>query len=427
MVAPCGGEKMKFSGSSGIRAPWSSELFALVQEIGFSLGKEYENVVVGSDFRRTSGLLSHLLISSLLSSGAWVTYGGRVPTPSLAFSTKHFDAGIMITASHNPPEYNGLKFFNPDGSSFSGAQIGDLINGRREFAGWNEIKEPVFKNILKEHIEEIIKNSKELDLKIVVDCSNGSASIITPKILGMLGARVITINCHPDGNFPGHESEPSEENLKQLKRVVIKSKANLGIAHDGDGDRFIAISPQGKYINGDYILAIFTKIYRFKRIVAPVDSSMLLENFAEVIRCRVGDANVSQIMKEKNVEFGGEQSGTQIFSRWNYSPDAIYSAVKFSEIVMNKDVDEIISSFPEYKILRKSIEYRDREEMEKKIKKYVENYEYIDIDGFRVVLDNSWFLIRFSGTEPKIRITVEGEEDKIKNIMDDILKNIGGA
>ena len=419
---------MKFSGSSGIRAFWGEELIEFIHNFGFSIGKKYSNVIIGSDFRRTSESLSHLLISSLLASGAEVTYGGKVPTPTLAFSAKYFDAGIMLTASHNPPEYNGLKFFNPDGSSFSDSQIEDLMKKGRKIVSWSEINDLKFRDILREHTGAVIKNSNELDLKIVVDCSNGAASRSTPEILRILGAKVITLNCHPDGNFPGHPSEPSEENLKYLKKVVIRSNADLGIAHDGDGDRFIAVSPCGKYLNGDYILAIFIKFYGFDRIVAPVDSSMLLDKFAKVIRCRVGDANVSQMMKKENVEFGGEQSGTQIFSRWNYSPDAIYSSIKFSEIAMKRDIDDIISSFPNYKILRKNIRYRNRREKEKKIKKYVENYEYIDIDGYRVDFDNSWFLIRFSGTEPKIRITVEGEnEEEIKNIMKDIVKNIGGA
>ena len=399
---------------------WSHELMDFSYNLGLDIGSNFSSVVLASDFRTTSDAMVSILAGSMLAGGADVHLAGKVPTPTLAYATKDHDLGVMVTASHNPPEYNGIKLWNPDGSAF----VNEIPRGRVE--KWNKTGKIKEIDALEKHRRALLREFESLDLKVVVDCSNGAASVITPFILKELGADVITLNCHPSGLFPGHPSEPSEENLRELKRLVVEKHADLGIAHDGDADRFIAITPAGRYLNGDYILAIFAKILGFKRIVAPVDSSMLLENFAEVIRCPVGDANVSHIMKETGVEFGGEQSGTQIFSAWRYTPDAIYAALKFAEIAQREDLDSLISDFPEYHTMRKSVKYENRRETEEKVKKIVSEYgEVNDIDGYRVSLDNGWFLIRFSGTEPKVRVTVEHENmDEGKRIMEKILREL---
>ncbi len=409
---------MKFYGSSGIRMVWNYELIEIAKKIAQSIGMKYDDVLIASDFRTTSNALTNIMMGYMLASGCDVYYGGKVPTPTLAYATKEHEIGIMVTASHNPPEYNGIKLWNPDGS----AVIDMPFSGDAKIAAWNEIGMLRRENILETHRDALLKRSKEIDLKIVVDCANGATSVLTPFILRDLGAKVITLNCHPDGYFPGHPSEPTKENLKDLINMVKRSGANLGIAHDGDGDRFLAVTERGRFLSGDEILAIFIKHYGFEKIVAPVDSSMLLENFAKVIRCKVGDANVSQMMKSQGVRFGGENSGTQIFADWRYTPDAIYSAIKFAEIAMRENIDEIVESFPTYYTIRKSVKYRNRNEIERKIEEFVKDYDVEKVDGYRVKLDDAWFLIRFSGTEPKVRITVESaKREKAERIMKEII------
>ena len=412
---------MKFYGSSGVRMRWSRELIELTKDIAVSIGKKYDDVLIASDFRTTSDSLVSIISGYLLAEGSNVYYGGKVPTPTLAYGTKNHSIGIMITASHNPPEYNGIKLWNPDGSG-----IVDLPQNRRlRSASWNKVGKFMIENILDMHRNALIRNAKNLNLKIVVDCANGATSVLTPFVLRDLGAKVITLNCHPQGDFPGHPSEPTEENLRALVRVVKNSNADLGVAHDGDGDRFIAVMKNGRVLSGDEILAIFTKYYGFRKIVAPVDSSMLLENFAHVVRCKVGDANVSQTMKSMNIEFGGENSGTQIFAGWRYTPDAIYAAIKFSEIVMRENVSEILENFPKYHTIRRSIPYKNREVMERKIRKLTKAHDVERIDGYRIRVEGGWFLIRFSGTEPKIRITVEAEDRNLaEKILHMITKNL---
>ena len=413
---------MKFSGSSGLRMPWGSELITLAKNMGVAIGHQFEDIVIASDFRETSDSLLSILAGAIMAGGANVYYGGKVPTPTLAFATKNHGAGVMITASHNPPEYNGIKLWNPDGSAFSEEQMNSLERSG-EIRAWNEVGKLEIENTLSLHTEALLNEFTSIDLNIIVDCSNGAGSVLTPYILRELGSRVTTINCHPSGRFPGHPSEPSEDNLKMLKRAVVKKGADLGIAHDGDADRFVAITSSGKYLNGDYILAIFAKVLGFKKIVAPVNSSMLLEDFAKVIRCKVGDANVSSMMKKRGIEFGGENSGTQIFGRWRYTPDAIYAALKFAELATREDIDEMIKSFPRYHTFRGNLRYAHKEEIRRKIEKFLQGYEVERIDGYRVQLDNGWFLVRFSGTEPILRITVEFEnEDRGKIWFEKIIK-----
>ncbi len=419
LIIPLHSLFMKFSGSSGIRMKWGEELVDLARDMARGIASRYDDVVIAGDFRRTSEAIMHIMIGELLASGASVSHGGHAPTPSLAYATRNHDVGIMITASHNPPEYNGIKLWNPDGSAFSDEQISEM--SRVDVANWNEVSNLSEENIVEGHLQAVLERVGETNVKIVLDCANGAGSVITPFLLKSMGAEVITLNCQPSGNFPGHPSEPTEKNLTMLKKMVVREKADIGMAHDGDADRLIAISPDGHYLNGDIILALFAKFHGFRRIVAPVDSSMLLEKFAEVTRCRVGDANVSQVMRERGIEFGGEQSGTQIFADWRYTPDAIYSAAQLAEISSRMSITDFLNELPEYYTFRRSIYYENREEMEQKIEKLTEDYECSTIDGYRCLADGGWFLIRFSGTEPKVRVTVEAAENKkAKEIMERI-------
>ena len=415
---------MKYTGSSGIREKWGITLVETAKNIALALSERYGRIALASDFRETSDSLRSITAGYLMAGGAEVYDAGKVPTPTLAYAGKDTDAGLMITASHNPAEYNGIKLWNPDGSAFSEKQMRDLSGGR--LVDWKHTGKIHSINAISMHSEAILKRAASLEgLKIVIDCSNGAGSVITPHLLRELGAKVIAINCHPDGSFPGHPSEPSDENLALLKRTVVNERADIGIAHDGDADRFISVSPSGKLMNGDEIMAVFIRHYGFKNVVAPVNSSMLLDRYAEVSRSKVGDANVSQMLKELGYPFGGEQSGTQIFSDWRYTPDAIYSAIMFSVIAAERDIDETISDFPEYFTLRKGIAYDDREITEKRIETLMESYEPETMDGWRVNLGDAWFLIRFSGTEPKLRISVESEDRKrAEKIMDMIMKEV---
>ncbi len=414
---------MKFAGSSGVRMRWGQELLDIAEELAVKIAGNYRDVVIAGDFRTTTEPLIHLITGTLLAHGVDVTYGGHAATPTLAYAARKHQLGIMITASHNPPEYNGIKLWNPDGSAFDFAELVE----EPEVAEWNRTGTIREEHLVDEHMRGILRKVDETPLRVVLDCGNGAGATITPYLLRKMGAQISTLNCNPSGHFPGRPSEPSEKNLSALKKAVLRTGAELGIAHDGDADRLVAIAPDGRYINGDIILAIFTHFFGFRRIVAPVDSSMLLENFAEVIRCRVGDANVSQKMKELGVKFGGEQSGTQIFGDWRYTPDAIYAAARLTELVSRENVWDFVDSLPEYHTLRGSVYYESREDMERRIEKIKEGYACDSIDGFRCRAEGGWFLIRFSGTEPKVRITAEFEsEAEAEKMLNYIMNELKG-
>jgi len=412
---------MKFSGSSGVRMEWGKELFDFANEIGLKIGGNYKRVIIGGDFRTTTKTIIHTLAGAISAAGCNVDIAGHLPTPSLAYAAQKYDLGVMVTASHNPSEYNGIKLWNPDGSALKELKfVGNNV------AKWDRIGKVDEFDAVSYHFNALVRVFQNMNLKVVIDCANGAASVLSPYVFKALEAKVITLNCHPSGLFSGHPSEPTEQNLKYLKKMVIKTGSDIGVAHDGDSDRFIAITSSGRYVDGDHILAVFTKILGFEKIVAPVDSSMLLDSLAKVVRVKVGDANVSMAMKEQNIEFGGENSGTQIFGDWRYTPDAIYASLKFAEIASKHDIDEVIDSFPTYYTMRKSIIYNDRKDMERKVKKLVSEYDNVtSIDGFRVGIEKGWFLIRFSGTEPKIRVTVEHEDmKKAEALIDEIIRTL---
>ncbi len=433
---------MKLFGSSGIRGLVNKEISAeLAIELGGVLGTLHGNVVLGHDPRSSSPLLLHALTSGLLSTGCEVNIAGLVTTPTLAHAARNFDCGIMITASHNPPEYNGFKFFNPDGSGFSTRQMTEiesmLTEKKISKAEWKSIKNPIiYQNAVEEHMESILKRVNNIDLKIVLDCGCGSASTISPYLFRRLGCEVITLNCQPDGFFPGRKSEPSSDNLSSLMKAVVANNANLGIAHDGDADRMVAVDEKGNYVGGDALLALFAKHEVKNNIVVPVNASMAIDNIVgseKVIRTKVGDVFISEMVKKHNADFGGEPSGTWIFPTFSYCPDGIYAAVRLAELVLNKPLSNQISQLPKYPRKKGTISCPNQRKSEtlSSIKERLDDLnpkELGAVDGIRAQFENSWVLVRASGTEPKIRITTEAEDEaEAKSLYDKVYEIVKGC
>ncbi len=238
---------MKLFGTSGIRRAVDKNLIQLALKVGLAVGKVYDSVVVGSDTRTSSSALKHALISGLLASGASCFDSGVLPTPTLALAARKFKVGVMITASHNPPEYNGIKLLNPDGSAFDATQrrqIEELVLGDSVTAApWGEIKNSnVFSGAAEEHAERILKDFPDgLKLKVVVDCGCGAAYYITPYVLAKLGCEVIGLNCYPSGFFP-HDVEPtetkSEVRVHELYDSAVRLiKGCLRIGERGQGEK----------------------------------------------------------------------------------------------------------------------------------------------------------------------------------------------
>ena len=219
---------MGLFGTSGIRAPFDNNLLYLAVEVGLAVGKVYDSVVVGSDTRTSSDTMKLAIISGLLAAGTRCEDAGVVPTPTLGFATRKFTAGVMITASHNPPEYNGIKLLNPDGSSFGAGQQKQIeamvLGDYSDVVLWSEIKgSGIYDGAIEQHVARILQDFPSgLKLKVVLDCGCGAASVITPHLLKELGCEVVELNCQPSGFFP-RGIEPTESNLGDLIQAVRKA------------------------------------------------------------------------------------------------------------------------------------------------------------------------------------------------------------
>lgn len=416
---------MGLFGSSGIRGVVNVMMTPeLALKAGKALGTLHKNVVVGHDPRTSSHMIEDSLVAGLLSSGASVTRIGLVSTPTLAYAAREYDCGVMITASHNPSEYNGLKFWNPDGMAFSLEQqeeLENLINSDIKGVSWDSVGiERSRGDAISNHIEAILKNVDKQGIKVVVDCGCGSACTITPYVLREMGCKVISLNSQPDGHFPARDPEPVDENLSELKDAVRSFGADIGIAHDGDADRMMAVDDTGRLVTGDELLAYFCRHEAKSSLVCPVDVSMMVDRAAKgikIYRTRIGDAFVSEEARKSGADFGGETSGTWIFPRMSYCPDGIYAAAKLVELAgKNGRISDAIKELPVYPLKRGGIKFEhglDKETIMCGVKAYIEDMKPLSLntlDGIRADFKDGWFLVRPSGTEPKIRITAEAED-----------------
>ncbi len=425
---------MGLFGTSGIRRVADKSLVELALKAGLAVGKTYDNVVVGCDTRTSSNAVKHAFISGLLAAGSECGDAGVMPTPTLALAAGEFGAGAMITASHNPPEYNGIKLLNPDGSAFDAnqrEQIEDMIlSDSLSVALWSEIKtSSVHNGAVEKHIERILQDFPgESKLKVVVDCGCGAASVITPQLLRRMGCEVVALNCHPSGFFP-HAIEPTEANLEELIRATRELGADLGIAHDGDADRMMAVDDNGRFIPGDKLLVLFAQQAGAKEVVTTIDASMVIDEMGfSIIRTPVGDTCVSEELK-KGGDFGGEPSGSWIFPTSSLCPDGIYAAARLVAIASHQKLSQLVDSIPCYPLLRGSVTNKGVvvSDMERQLLA-MEPLSVSSIDGIKLSFEDGWLLIRVSGTEPKIRVTAEAmSEARVHQLYDSGVKAIKGC
>ncbi len=408
---------MKLFGSSGIRAVFDKDLLNLAFRAGMAVGSQYHDVVVGRDTRTSGDAMKHAVIAGLLAAGARCRDAGITPTPTLAYTTRDFAAGVMITASHNPPEYNGLKLINPDGSSFGTVQQTQieqaLAKGELETARWDDINTgSAYDVAVARHIECILGSFKDkLNVKVVVDAGGGAAAEVTSLLLEKLGCEVIKLNCQPTGFFP-RGIEPNESNLSDLCRMVKESGAAVGIAHDGDADRMMAVDEMGRFVSGDKLLVILAQATGAKDVVTTLDASMIIETLGfRVRRTRIGDTWVSEELK-KGGDFGGETSGAWIFPAISLCPDGIYAAAQIAAIAARRRLSELVDAMPFYPLRRGSIDSDGikMSSLESKLKS-LRPESITNMDGLKLDFTDGWLLIRPSGTEPKMRLTAEARTE----------------
>ena len=439
-------------GTTGIRGLVNDLLtpeFAskIAAAFGTYIGGEGKRVLIAMDTRTSSEMLKSSAISGLISVGCDVYDSGIAPSPAVQYGTREFfDAGVMITGSHIPPERNGLKFFLSDGTEVYGhieEKIEEIyFNDGIERASWKDIGNVETFDAVTPYKEMLLKTGVKGNLKVVLDPGHGAHYALMPGVIEKLGHDLITINSQPDGFFPGRGSEPDEKNLKVLMEVVKEENADVGIAFDCDGDRCIFVDDKGRYVMGDISECMITDEVmkesnkKEKFIVTGVTTSSLVDwivekNNGKVIRTKVGASDIVAETFKRGALFSFEENGGSIFPEINPCRDGGLTAVYMLKILKkrNQKLSEIISELPRFYQLKDKIECPDelKQELTEKV---VEHYkgqdakEIIDIDGVKVIFeDGSWMLLRPSGTEPIFRVFVESSsEEKAGRLMEDGLE-----
>ena len=437
----------KLFGSSGVRGLVNVDLTpTLICNVGLAVASHAKarKALVARDTRVSGSMLEGALVSGLLAGGVDVVLVGVVPTPVLAYLTRALkaDVGFMITASHNPPMYNGIKIFDGDSLAYADESQGavEKIVAEKNFrlADWRGLGEASIADVSSLYVEMVRKAvTLRKRWRVIVDPGCGATFNVAPAILKAVGCRVTALNAQADGFFPARSSEPTAESLKDLARVVKGLGADVGIAFDGDGDRVAFIDDNGGFVDFDRSLAAYAA-YALKRngggtVVTNVEASMCVEKMAEaqggkVVRTRVGDIYVSEAMKRSDAVFGGEPCGAWVHPRFHYCPDGPLSAVLMLKALEEEDksLRDFVAEVPEYVTLRENFACRNDlknkavASIEKALTSAFPDYTgFSTVDGVRVALKNGWLLIRASGTEPLIRLTVEGESLKAAS---DIMK-----
>jgi len=437
------GKNMRLFGSSGVRGLVGVELTPiLAAKVGMAVGTftKAGRVLVARDTRTSGLMLENAVISGLQACGAKVFRLGVAPTPVLAYLTKALgvDAGVMITASHNPPEYNGIKLFDEAGMAY-GDEYQDEIerlvaHGNFRLAEWQSIGEAASIDEKSRYIQMVLESVKLSGRwHVVVDPGCGATSQTAPTVFKNLGCRVTAINAQPDGFFPGRSPEPNAESLKFLAETVKALGADIGVAYDGDGDRAAFIDENGAFVDFDRALAAYAA-YTVKKsrgkggvVVTNVEASMCVERMVElmggkVVRTKVGDVYVAEAVKKFGAIFGGEPCGAWIHPQCHYCPDGVLSSALLLKALEdeNKKLSEFVADVPAFQVLRKNIHCGNEvkhavvEKAADRLKASFPNCKEVSmVDGVRIALEDGWFLVRASGTEPLVRLTVEGESLKV--------------
>jgi phosphomannomutase/phosphoglucomutase len=383
-------------------------------------------------------MLAKAAIAGLNSTGCNVLVAGITPTPALQLAVRNHkvDGGVMITASHNPPEYNGIKVIWNDGIEVSHEQELEIeqvfFAEMASLAEWNAIGETrELPGVLDEYIVAIEKhvNGKAIAKKhyhVVVDGANSVGSLTSPRMLRKLGCRVTTLNANIDGTFPGRPPEPRPENLKDVAMVVKAVGADLGVAYDGDADRSIFIDEKGKIHMGDKTFGLvekhFLKANKGERIVTPVSSSTLIQDIADeykgtIVWTKVGSVTVAQTMKKLKAKLGGEENGGIFYGPHQPVRDGAMSTALILDIMAktSQTLSQLLEELPKYYLQKAKVECSDslKEKALQELVKQTKGLKTNALDGVKIWFDDkSSILIRPSGTEPIYRLYAEAKTER---------------
>lgn len=432
---------MRLFGTNGIREVVGEKLTAaFIARVAGAVAATFPvgaPIAVGRDGRTSSPAIMRLVEGTLALAGHRVVDLGVLPTPAIQYMVPRVGAqlGVIVTASHNPPEFNGLKCIAADGLEVE-RSVEEAIELAAEqdvartvpFAAVGTVQ--VVSDGAHRYTEGIIaqvdaERIRERHLTVVLDCGNGASVETSPHLLRRLGCRVITLNGHLDGTFPGHLSEPTEANTRDAQRTVPAVGADLGIIHDGDADRAVFVDHTGRYVPGEEILALLA-VDAVERahggvVVTPVSASQSLEDAVaplggSVVYTRVGSPAVAHAMVDQHAVFGGEENGGVITPRFQVARDGAMTAASVLDLLARKrhSLAELLAGVPRYALVKERIEcpteIRDRVVASVGEAFRRAGHRLVTIDGVKAFRDGGWILLRPSGTEPLLRLFAEAKD-----------------
>ncbi|VVC02845.1 Phosphoglucomutase/phosphomannomutase [Candidatus Bilamarchaeum dharawalense] len=433
----------KYFGTNGVRGRFNELTPELTLKLSQAIGIYFKRgkIIVARDCRITGEVLSSCVMAGLVSVGCEVIDIGIASSPTAEFMIKKLKTNgcIIVSASHNPPEWNALKIVDGKGIAISkerGEEIEKLLD-RIELSSWDRIgKVKRYGNASEDHVKAILEaigmlKTKTKKTKIVIDCGNGTAALIAPKLFREMGVEFLSLNSHPDGRFPGRPSEPTEVNVKELLAMVKSSNADAGIAWDGDGDRVIFVDEKGRYVIGDrvYALSIIWKLNEQKNgdVVTTVATSKAVEDVARKYGAKVRYTAIGapylceEMVKVKSVDgtakpnaiIGGEEVGGVIWPEFSLAKDGFLTAAVMVQKICEKPLSEWLEQVPDYFNVKIKMD-ADAERKIKIVEKVLTHaknnkLDFIDIDGVRINLPEGWVIVRASGTENYVRLFAEAK------------------
>lgn len=434
---------MELFGSSGVRGVAGRELTpGLVGDIAAAAGSvlDADAVAVARDTRTTGRMFADAAASSLASVGCTVHRLGVVPTPSAqAYAQRVGVPAVVITASHNPPAYNGVKLVGDDGVELPRESLERVeaclsdeafdyvdyaaVGGHRDVDDTNDAYVHELLEVL--DADGIRDRIDDAGLTVAVDPGHGAGCLTSPSFFRELGCRVVTVNAQPDGFFPGRDPEPVESNLANLRRLVRSTDADLGVAHDGDADRAIFVDETGTHLEGDAALAALAAAELDEGDVA-VSAINVSQRLVDVVAAADADLELTPIgstyiitrIRElqadgREVPIAGEGNGGVLFPEYRIARDGAYTAARFLDLLVDRPASEVGTAHDGYANVRVNLEYEDvteRDAMLRAAETYAESAdaEVTTLDGYRLDFGDAWVLVRPSGTEPLVRLYAEG-------------------
>src|SRR5919112_318785 len=437
-------EGNRLFGTNGIRGIFGKDLTVdSIVDACYALGTYFEKgpIVIGYDGRNSSPIVSKLVRSTVNSAGLEVGNAGLVPTPCLQYAAKRlgYNGGIMITASHNPPEYNGIKPTAADGVEIPRGdelKVEEIYYSKRFIKIDGTGRDFIDYNIVDRYIEAMLSlidvdRISQRKFTLVMDTGNGAQAVVAPLVAKKLGCKVIVINGQIDGDFPGRGSEPTPDNLEVLSEAVKSARADFGVAYDGDGDRSIFCDNSGMIYMGDKTGALLVKHllsqkHKGSEVVCPINTSMILSVVAEqagskIIYTKVGSVEVSREMVKRSCPLGLEENGGFMYGPLNEVRDGAMATALVLDMMAasGKSLSQHIAQLPQTFQHKTKFTCSSREVVDRIIKTCIEHGSPLKVetlDGAKIWIDEeTWLMLRPSGTEPLIRMYAESTD---KSLLD---------